>query len=351
MKKILITFTFLFTFAGSVLAQYPPTSIVKPSLSIRAVRDQGYWKMPDAKNYWSWMPEVSFQVTGPIEDASFLTFDFTTPDGKPWYSWDTRPISVEAGHYREIESEAVSSWRDKRSTTQTGVFGFKITLKNNLNGTSKELYKGSFKVGRSFAGTPHPDFKNQYAFYIDHDWAIPIGMVVLDGYREPKSPELNVSMWFRGNLDSSRLSAHIFYNGKQISNTQNSDLATALNRKSIIAVGENKPEYYWENWTFIFYNLRQRDDGNTYPKAHLLKKNPGTYDIKVLLDGDLVRTSSFTVGADGSVVDNDIASKNNLGARAIIPVKAVGDKEGKLDLNTWKTDAFYGNPLAGFSVQ
>lgn len=352
MKKLLITFTFLFTFAGSVFAQYPPTSIIKPSLTVRAERDQGYWKLPDAKNYWSWMPEVSFLVTGPIEDASFFTFEFTTPDGKPWYSWDTGPVSVKAGDTYSIESEAVKSWRDKRSSIQTGVFGFKVILKNNLNATSKDLYKGTFKVGKTFAGTPHPDFKNQYAFYVDQDWLLPIGNVVLDGSRETKAPVLNAGMWFRGNFDNSRLSAHLFYNGKQISSTKSQGFGSANNTRSLIAEGDDKREFYWENWNFTFFNVRKHDLDGGFPSAHLLAKNPGAYEIKVLLDGDLVRTAAFTVAADGSIVDNGVSKQNGFAPfGTVMPVKVLGTKEGTLDLNAWKTAAYYGNPLTGFTAQ
>jgi hypothetical protein len=298
------------------------------------------------------MPKVAFTVTGPIEDASFFSFEFTTPDGKPWYSWDTDPISVPTGGFYNVESEAVSSWWDKRSTILTGVFGFKVTLKNNLNGTSKEMYRGNYTVGKTFAGTPHPDFKNQYAFYVDQDWAIPIGNAALLPANDPKSPVLNVGMWFRGDFDSDRLAAYVFFNGKQISSTKNSSTGGAVRGKALIAEGDDKREFYWTYWNFVFYNLRQTDPDGSYPTATLLKNNPGNYEIKVLLDGELVRTTSFTIGPGGEIVDSGIAAKNGFaGLGTVIPVKVLGNKEGTLNLQSWKTGAFYGNPLAGFAIQ
>lgn len=339
-------------FTAVAAAQLPPTTILKPWLSVRAQRDLGYWKLPDAKNYWSWMPKVAFTVTGPIEDASFFTFEFTTPDGKPWYSWDTSPISVPAGGLYNVESEAVSSWKDKRSTILTGTFGFKVTLKNNLNGTSKEMYRGSFTVGKTFAGTPHPDFKNQYAFYVDQDWAMPIGYAFLDPTSDAKAPSLNTGMWFRGDFDSDRLAAYVFFNGKQISSTKNSNTGASVRGKALIAEGDDKREFYWTYWSFAFYNLRQHDPDGGYPSAMLLRNNPGNYEVKVLLDGELVRTTSFTIGADGGIVDNGIAAKNGFGGMGIIiPVKVIGNKEGALNLLSYKTGAFYGNPLTGFAAQ
>ena len=34
----------------------------------------------------------------------------------------------------------------------------------------------------------------------------------------------------------------------------------------------------------------------------------------------------------------------------IVPVTIVGDQDGPWDRAAWKTDAFYGNPLTGFTV-
>jgi hypothetical protein len=46
-----------------------------------------------------------------------------------------------------------------------------------------------------------------------------------------------------------------------------------------------------------------------------------------------------------------IATANKLGNdRVIVPVQVIGDQDGQWDRTAWKTDAFYGNPLKGFSV-
>jgi hypothetical protein len=34
----------------------------------------------------------------------------------------------------------------------------------------------------------------------------------------------------------------------------------------------------------------------------------------------------------------------------IVPVLVIGDSSGSWDRNAWKTGAFYGNPLTGFSA-
>jgi hypothetical protein len=35
---------------------------------------------------------------------------------------------------------------------------------------------------------------------------------------------------------------------------------------------------------------------------------------------------------------------------ALLPLKVIGAGDGQWHANAWKTDAFYGNPLSGFSA-
>lgn len=352
MKKIFAIFTFIFSFSLTALAQTPATTILKPTLMVRAQLERRYWKQPDLPNFWSWKPQVSFSVTGPIPDASFFTVEFTTPDGKAWFSWESRPFSVEAGQTYDVESGNLASNIDKTTTIATGTFGFKITLKNNLNGTSQEMYRGTYKVGKKFAGTTNVNFKNQYAFYVEHDWALPIGYISLNTRENPKSPRLNVGMWMRGNINSDRIGAYIFYNGKQIANTKSTDKGVANEVKPIIAEGDDSGEFRWGYWKFDFFKILGYADESSVSDVFIMKKNPGIYEIKVLLDDEIVRTASFTVGSDGKLADNEIAAKNGFsGMGTIIPVKVIPVKEPGLNLQAWKTDAFYGNPLTDFTAQ
>ena len=69
----------------------------------------------------------------------------------------------------------------------------------------------------------------------------------------------------------------------------------------------------------------------------------------MLQQGRLTRTAKFTVAADGSY-DNGIASANNLGsAKVIVPFKITVDL-APWDHMAWKTGAYYGNPLTGFTA-
>jgi len=81
----------------------------------------------------------------------------------------------------------------------------------------------------------------------------------------------------------------------------------------------------------------------------MITSNPGEYEVKVLWNNRLARSIKFTVRADGSF-DNGIASANKLNTfRVVVPVQIIGDQDGLWDRAAWKTDAFYGNPLAGFT--
>jgi len=50
------------------------------------------------------------------------------------------------------------------------------------------------------------------------------------------------------------------------------------------------------------------------------------------------------------VFENGINAANKVGGRrVIVPVTIIGDQDGPWDKNAWRTDAFYGNPLTGFT--
>jgi hypothetical protein len=80
-----------------------------------------------------------------------------------------------------------------------------------------------------------------------------------------------------------------------------------------------------------------------------MDKNPGEYELKVLWNNKLARSVKFTVPAGGKL-DTGLAASNKLGTdRLIVPVQIIGDQDGAWDKAAWRTDAFYGNPLTGFT--
>lgn len=324
--------------------------VLKYSVQVTAGRLVRYWKAPEAENYWSWLPRVSFLVMGPSIAGTVYTIDFTNPDGSPWYSVDCFSEAIEAGHWGVVGTPAITTHIDKRTTLATGVFGLTIKVKNEVMGTNATLYTGKFKVNKFHVGNNLPAFKNQFEYYVDQDWRLPVGYLWLSPQIDQRSPALVATLWFRGESDSTTLAAYLCYNGKQIGSTKESTGGANSELKLLTSGNDKDPR--WERWDFRWNLVRAYNtDTNNKASLFLLSSNPGEYEVKVLRNGDLVRSMKFTIGADGMFVDNGVAKQNNLGwGGLVLPVKVLGNGDGQWDANAWKTGAFYGNPLNGFSV-
>ena len=331
--------------------QASPT-ILKASLIVRANRLLRYWKAPEADNYWSWMPELSFVVVGPINTGSAFFIDFTNETGAPWYTVECETPTIDATRWQRISTPAITTHIDKRTTLATGTFGFTIRMKNELSGTDQKIMSGKYKVSKFHIGNNLPAFKNQFEYMVDQDWNLPIGYLYFNTPADQNMPPLVVSMWFRGELDNTKLAAYLFYNGKQIASTK--EQTGGAGYDAAIFANSNEGTRY-ERWKFSWGQVRgwntDTSSANNTSQIFFLAANPGEYEVKVLRDGDLARSVKFTVGPDGRLVDNGITQKNSLGGLAmIVPVKVLGAGDGQWDANAWKADAFYGNPLSGFAA-
>lgn len=326
LKRFLVIAILVLGFQSLSLAQ-DSAQIIKSSLFVRTYRENLYWKQPNANDYWCWMAGAEFDLTGEIPDASFINVEFTMPDGKKWFAVEMTAPTISAGRIAHLTTPVNTIHLDKRYILDTGVFGFKITLKNGLSGTVQELYKGRFTVKKFHVGNNLPAFKNQFEYYVDQDWTMPIGYL----WQMPNQDAVGAAIWFRGE-NTDKLAGYLFCNGKQIASTK-SDGNAASDKKLLTSGNDSEPR--WERWIFSFY-------GGSL-------KNAGSYEIKVLRDGELVRTTSFTIGKDGKIVDNGIAAANKFGNFAmILPVKIVDAKTTDYNANVYKTEAFYGNPLVNF---
>ena len=109
----------------------------------------------------------------------------------------------------------------------------------------------------------------------------------------------------------------------------------------------------WARVVCTFNNVRAWDTSDAgwgFGAPHLMDKNPGEYELKVLWNNKLARSVKFNVPAGGKL-DTSLAASNKLGTdRLIVPVTIIGDQDGQWDRATWKTEAFYGNPLTGFTA-
>jgi hypothetical protein len=233
-----------------------------------------------------------------------------------------------------------------------GDVAFRIRFKNELDGTDKVLFKGTFKIAK-FAGNEPQKKNGSFEYYVDQDAQLAYGGVWFDA-RDAKAPILNVAMWVRGGIVGSKDAAYLFYNGKQMCNTT-TDTGGTINGPSFT----NSPGGESRTWQRdeIYFNCTRafsqypEGSGVHEPPFHMLDKHPGKYEVKLMRDGKLTRTLAFEIGADGKLVDNGLVAQNALGGdRMLVPVKVLIDSEDgqKLDKQAWKK-GIYGNVVKGFA--
>jgi hypothetical protein len=336
-------------------------TIVKDSILVTAFTLNSYQKSFDV---WSWVPQIQFRVNGPVSSGSQLWVEFNQPTG-PWVKFDCKTDEVKKGHWVKTEGGARDVPDDKGST-YTGSVDFVIHMRNELAGTDIVLFTGKFNVAKAHSNEGGSQVAQHFVYYVDQDWNLPIGYVYLtrDDVSGMKLPTLNVAFWARG--DASDFQPHIFYQGNEVGKIffESNEIGKASFKPDISL----EPTHYVDDslpqkatWTRIvctFPNIKAWDKTGDPPSAlpgqkgsrHLLIDNPGDYEVKVLWKDKLARSIKFTVLSDGKF-DETITTANKMGdTRAIVPVQIIGDQDGQWNHDAWKTDAFYGNPLTGFTA-
>ena len=300
----------------------------------------------------SWYPRLSFTAQGPIGGGSQMSVTFRKPDGSVWLTQLLETPEIGGDDTRQIDMPTDSVKDERHAILATGLFSFSIDLKNALTGKSATLYEGPFKVGKFHFGSTEPKFKDNFEYYVDHDWNLPIGYLYFDDKIDEEAPRLRLVMWFRGEVSQEKLAGYVFYRDQEICSTKVADQGSS-GESAVVATPGLLPETRWVRWRFDFNAVPQTHkmtSANRYPAHfHFLDKHPGEYVVKVLRDGKLARAAKFTVGPDGKVVENGLAAKNRLGTPwMLLPVQVEPGQDGKASLAGYKTDAFYGNPLVDF---
>ncbi len=316
------------------------------------------------KNYdvWSWLPITKFRVNGPIPSGGQLYVEFTLPTGL-WVSYDCSTEETQPDRWWGVECGGRDIGEDKGST-YTGPITFAIKLRNELAGTNTTLFSGKAKVEKAHSNEAGPKAVNKWVYFINHDWNMPIGYVWLspDDLQGWNFPGFNVAFWVRG--DPYKFDPHVFYQGKEIGRI--SIDGTIAGSAGCEAEVENNTTHYveetipqkakWARVICTFPNIKGVDKNGQKPSPlpgqvgdmFIIADNPGEYEVKVLRNNKLARSLKFTVAPGGSF-DNGIARNSKLGRnRVIVPVQIIGDQDGVWDRTAWK-DAFYGNPLTGFT--
>lgn len=323
--------------------------MLKTTLDIRADTEARYWKMPGESNYTSWVPQVRFNVLYNGAAKLRLMAEYFTPDGKAWTSETLKQNTASAQEQTvELITDRVGDRFTNRSTNAVGTFGIKITDTRD----GKVLFQGKFKVGKFKYGPDIPMFKNQYDFFVEQDWNMPIGYVWLDSSTDKHGLLPTFSVWIKGENRLDDLEARLFYNGQQIATTDDMGAAGSKQRRYPNSL-QNKETHRWELLDFAWYKFRYAatpQGRKMFANAKFMNDMAGDYSVKVFHKGVQIREAAFSV-VNGEFVDNGIAKNNSFAEhKVIVPVKIMGDKD-KWNTTQWKTDAFYGNPLAGFSWQ
>ena len=279
-------------------------------------------------------PEISCQLNGALPSGAQPWVEFQAT-GKPPLRLDCSLDDV----FGQKERWAVQGGSGESSKTgfvypgkiPTGTIKFSVGLRNELAETNAVLYEGSFQYGKALA---NPTDESTAELFVDDDWRLPIGYLYMS------DRGLHTVTWYRGRPGG--VKTYLFYNGKEVAQNEGCGIGD---------VNDFEPnmKMWWEvdcELIGVYGNAETAKAG--YEPNYDLSANPGAYEIKCLAGGKLARVVKFTVNPDGTF-DNGIARANDLGSdRVIVPV------EVRLDVPlwnkaAWKTGAYYGHPLTGFT--
>ena len=332
-------------------------TIAKDSIQMTAFTNNSYRGNFDM---WSWVPRAEFLVNGPIESGSQLYVEYTVPGSAP-VKFDCVTQATQKGYWWKTSCGA-RDIPEAKSTTYTGIVNFAIRMRNELAGTDATLFNGKMKVAKARSNETGPKSVNHLVYYVEHDWNLPIGYVFLTAVAVHgwNRPTLNFAFWVRG--DAVNFEPHLFYKGKEVGKIFSDGREVGkpgcdseVNNNTTHYVNDSLPQKAkWSRVSCTFYNVIGWDKTGEGPgmfgPPHMLSENPGDYEFKLLWNNRLSRSIKFNVGPD-TKFNNGIGVANKLGNdRVIFPVQIIGDQDGTWDRMSWKTDAFYGNPLTGFTA-
>ena len=329
-------------------------AIIKSSLRFTCSRFLRYW--PEGRKEpiygkWSWVPRGEFKLNGPIGGGSQIVMNIAKPDGSAWLSLPLQTPEIPEGEWAEIQMPTLD---ERKATTLPGLYPITIVLKNELQGTKTVLFFFFFDV-KAIPTTMAMDAKQVPVtdFYVDHDWTLPIGYLEVNDKSDQEAPWVDIQLFLRGHQDTTKLAGYIFKDGKQVASTKVPTEGAVYQSPWNAYPPSGTGDPCWERVIFQFTKLRWfRDEehrsANEYNTQLFLDKNPGIYELKVLRDGKLIRTTQFTIGPDGKLVDSP-HSKHLNSRFKFLPVKVVPGSEPAASAAAY-TKAFYGNPIPGYTA-
>jgi hypothetical protein len=365
-RRFFSTALFVFLVAGLALispvksAAQDQATIQKDSVHVMAFTLSSY--KGDFKT-WSWVPKTEFRVNGPIPSGSQLYVEFSVPGMGPWVKYDCETRETQKNFWAGTECGGRDTVPENKGITYTGPVNFAIKMRNELaGGADLTLFTGKAKVAKVHSNEVGPTAVNHFDYYVDQDWNLPIGYVFLvpDDVYEWRRPRLAFAIWARGEMNGS-FEPHLFKDGKEVGKMMYEGQPVSVPSCGTNEIEDNTThitggQYVWTRMKCEFssvlgWNKTDESNDTQFGKLHVFSENPGEYEIKMIYKGHLVRSMKFSVDSEGKIVENGIGVNNKLGRnRVIVPVQVLSDSDGAWDKNAWKTDAFYGNPLTGFTA-
>ena len=326
--------------------------VIQPRVFIKAAATNSYWKMPNASNVTSWLPEIDISFVFDDRTRIEAIAEWYNPDGSLWFKEEMSPGIGNFG----LSLRSNETWKlmDTKSTNATGTFSVKV--KNKATGT--EMYSGKFKVNKFLASFNAGD-KNKLGYYVDHDWLLPLGVVSFDSEDLTNGGDSIVfSSWLKGDPEYGELEAQLLFNGNVIAKRKATSGMSYEERAGKFAVPFYK-ESIVERWQFQFENVLLHNGNNYniednrewYNSIHWIDKNPGQYIFKLFRNNTQIREFGFTVGQDGRIVRPAYSDAFTFRQHGVlVPAKVMGNTE-KWNPASARSDLFYGNPIGGFSIQ
>ncbi len=360
-KLLLVVIICLLFSAGKSAASDDQPTIAKDSVQVTAFTLSSY--KGDFKTF-SWVPRTQFRVNGPIASGSQLYVEFTVPGIGPWVKFDCKTEEIQAGRWWQPECGGRDDIPEDKGITYTGPVNFAIKMRNELAGGDVTLFTGKMKVAKVHSNETGPNYVNHFVYYVNQDWNLPIGYVFYepDDIAGWNKPSFSFAFWARGEYNSP-YQPHLFHSGKEVGKlfyegeeVGKPSCGTTEIEDNPTHITSPEGQFKWTRWKCNFTNIRAwnktgEENKTMFGPLYLMSENPGDYEIKILYNGHLVRSIKFAVDAEGKIVDNGIATSNKVGnKRIIVPVQVMGDSDGQWDRAAWKTEAFYGNPLTGFTA-
>ena len=276
--------------------------------------------------------EIGFQVIGALPSGGQLWVEYSPTGKKPLkYACESGEVFQKPDRLKANCNAGTRADQEKgifyKGTVPTGLVPFTLGVRNELMETDTVIYKGKFKLGSHKFGTG-------LEYHVDEDWRLPIGYLFSD-YRG-----FHIVTWYRGRPGQVR--TFLFYQGKEIAKNEGCGIGS-----------EAEFDPHRMDWWIVdceILGVYQTDpgEGQGYDPRFILSQNPGEYEMKAITGGKLARSLKFTVAADGTI-DNSIATENKVGTdRILVPVRILTDPV-PWNRQAWKTGAFYGNPLTGFT--